>query len=69
MLGILRRILRRASQNNCLNIVHTVITQLAQDFTGTSPKCPLKVLTSRTYIGASRDSHGPILKFMVYDYW
>ena len=31
MLGILRRILRRASQNNCLNIVHTVITQLAQE--------------------------------------
>ena len=45
MLEILK-ILRRASQNNCLDIVHTVITQLAQDYTGTSPEGPLKVLTS-----------------------
>ena len=36
MLEILR-IVRRASQNNCLNIVHTVITLLAQDYTGNVP--------------------------------
>ena len=57
MLKILK-ILRRTSQNNCLDIVHTVITQLAQDYTGTSPEGPLRVLTSRTYRGASRDSQG-----------
>ena len=36
MLEILR-ILRRASQNIGLNIVHTVITLLAQDSTGNVP--------------------------------
>ena len=33
-------ILRRASQNNCLDIVYTAITQLAQEYTRTSPKGP-----------------------------
>ena len=51
MLEILK-ILRRAYQNNCLNIVHTVITQMAQGYRGTSAK----VLTSGTYRGPSRDS-------------
>ena len=51
MLEILK-ILRRAYQNDCLNIVRTIITQLAQGYTGTSPK----VLTSGTYRGPSRDS-------------
>ena len=51
-------ILRRACQNNCLNIVHTLITQLAQDYTGTSPEGLLKVLTSGTYMRPSRDSQG-----------
>ena len=32
------KMLRRASQNNCLDIVHAAITQLAQDYTRTSPK-------------------------------
>ena len=40
MMEILK-ILRRASRNNCLDIVHTVFTQLAQDYSGTSPKGPL----------------------------
>ena len=66
MLEILK-ILRRVSQNNCLDIANTVITQLAQDYTGTSPKGDVKVLTSRTYRGASMTLRGPILKFMVYD--
>ena len=57
MLGILK-ILRRAYQNNCLDIVHTVITQLTQDYMGTSNEDPLRVLTSSTYRGASRDSQG-----------
>ena len=57
MLEILK-ILRRASQNNCLDIVHTVITQLTQDYMGTSNEDPLRVLTSSTYRGASRDSQG-----------
>ena len=34
------KILRRASQNNCLDIVYTAITQLAQEYTRTSPKGP-----------------------------
>ena len=37
MLKILK-ILRRTSQNNCLDIVYTVITQLVQDYMRTSPK-------------------------------
>ena len=48
MLRILK-ILRRAIQNNCLDIVHTVITQLAQGNGGTSSEGPLKMLTSETY--------------------
>ena len=40
MMKILK-ILRRASQNNCLDIVHAVITQLARDYSGTPPKGPL----------------------------
>ena len=39
MLKILK-ILRRPSQNNCLDIVNTVITQLAQDYMRTSPNSP-----------------------------
>ena len=61
------KILRRASQNNCLNIMYTVITQLAQDSTGRSAEGPLKVLTSRTYRYLQGTLGGPILKFMVYD--
>ena len=34
------KILRRASQNNCLDIVYTAITQLAQEYTRTSPEGP-----------------------------
>ena len=37
MLEILK-ILRRTSQNNCLDIVDTVITHLAQHYTGMFPK-------------------------------
>ena len=57
MLEILK-ILRRARQKNCLGIVHTVITQLVQDYTGTSPEGPLKVLMSRTYRGPTKDTQG-----------
>ena len=46
MLEILK-ILRRAYQNDCLNIVHAVITQLAQGYTETPPG---------TYRGPPRDS-------------
>ena len=66
MLEILK-ILRRASQNNCLDIMHTVITQLAQDYTGTSPEGPLKVLTSGAYRGPSRDIPGTNTK--IYGLW
>ena len=55
MLEILK-ILRWASQNNCLHIVHTVFTPLSHDYTGTSPEGPLKVLTAGTYRGPWRDS-------------
>ena len=37
MLEILK-ILRRTSQSNCLDIVDTLITHLAQHYTGTFPK-------------------------------
>ena len=47
--------------------MHTVINQLAQDNTGTSPEGPLKVLTLGTYRVPPRDSQGTILKFMIYD--
>ena len=57
MLEILK-ILRWASQNNCLHIVHTVITPLAQDYTGMSPEGSLKVLMAGTYRRPSRDSEG-----------
>ena len=39
MLKIMK-ILRRACQINCLDIVRNVITQQAQDYTRTSPKGP-----------------------------
>ena len=66
MLEILK-ILRRASQNNCLDIVHTVITQLAQDYTGTSPEGPLNVLTSGAYRRPSRGTQGTNTK--IYGLW
>ena len=34
------KILRSANQKNCLDIVHTVIIHLAQDYTETSPEGP-----------------------------
>ena len=52
------KLLRTAIQNNCLDIVHTIITQLAQGNAGTSPEGFLKVLTSETYRGPSSDSQG-----------
>ena len=39
-------------------VMHTVITQPAQYNLGMSTECPLKVLTSGTYRGCSRDSQG-----------
>ena len=56
MLNILK-ILRRASQNNCLDIVHTVITQLAQDYTKTSPKGPNVWDLQGTFKGLSGDQY------------
>ena len=56
MLKILK-ILRRTSQNNCLDIVHTVITQLAQDYTRTSPKGPNTQDLHGTFKGPSGDQY------------
>ena len=39
MLGILK-ILRIPGQNNCLDLVYTLISQLAQVYTKTAPKSP-----------------------------
>ena len=66
MLKILK-ILRRASQNNCLDVVHTVITQQTHENTGTFPEGPLNFLTSGTYREPSRDSQGTNTKFTVCD--
>ena len=59
--------LRRASQNNYLDMVNTVITQLAQGNRGTFLEGPLKILTSGTYRGLSRDSQGTNTK--IYGLW
>ena len=50
MLKVLK-ILRRASQNNCLNIVHTVIAQLV------SPKGPNVFNLQETFKGLSGDQY------------
>ena len=49
------------------NIVHIVITQLAQDNTGTHPEVSLKAMTFGTYRQPSRDSQGIITK--IYGLW
>ena len=49
------------------NIVHIVITQLAQDNTGTHPEVSLKAMTFGTYRQPSRDSEGIITK--IYGLW
>ena len=54
MLEILK-ILRRASQDNCLNIVHTLIAQLVQDYMGTSPKGPNIQDLQESFKGLSGD--------------
>ena len=47
--------------------MHTVITQLVQGNTGTSPEDPLKVLKFGTYRGPSRESQGANTK--IYGLW
>ena len=56
MLKILKT-LRRASQNNCLDIVHAAITQLAQGYTRTSPKGPNIRDLQGTFKGLSGDQY------------
>ena len=56
MLKILKTF-RRPSQNNCLDIVNTVTTQLAQDYTRTSPKSPNVRDLQRTFKKLSGDQY------------
>ena len=56
MLKILK-ILRRASQNNCIDIVYTVITQLAQNYMRTSPKGSNVWNLQRTFKGLSGEQY------------
>ena len=56
MLEILK-ILKRASQDNCFNIVHTLITQLVQDYTGTSSKDPNIQDLQESFKGLSGDQY------------
>ena len=64
MLKILK-ILRRASQNNCLNKMYTVITQLTQYNTGTPPQCPKIRDLQGTLERLSGDQYKN-LSFMIY---
>ena len=51
------KILRRASQKNCLDTVHTVITQLGEDYTRTSFKGPNARKLHWTFKGLSGDQY------------
>ena len=51
------KILRRASQKNCLDIVHTVITQLGEDYTRTPFKGPKARNLHGTFKGLSGDQY------------
>ena len=51
------KILRRANQKNCLDIVHTVNTQLAEDYTRTSFKGPNARDLHGTFKGLSGDQY------------